>query len=304
MFEVPALSELPTTQRARGQYALRYEDIAQDGHVKLTALPPAIGVACFRPLWLSHPINRELAARIGPEQVLPILTGITIESLEGPIPVGELLDAEGGYALAHGVDGAGAVDRLFLNMSVEVRGPRGFTHGKQPAGAGEKIPVGRAFAEHVFTRPFAPREARKVLRFDVEGQPSVPADQYRWKNAMELLTLPEHAEALGPLSPEAMPTVFGLVHTDSNQHVNSLAYPALFEQAVVRRASELGVSTTGLARVVEVAYRKPCFAGDVMSLHVQLCRVGGVFHATGFFAPAGLGPERAHCTLRLQLRPS
>lgn len=298
MFRFPEVPEVPPTQRAHGEYGLRYEDIAQTGYLKLTALPPAIGAACFRPLWRDHPIN----VHLGPRGVLPILTGISIERLDGPVPIGDLLPVDGSYQLAHDVDASGNVSRLFLNMHATIWGRRGLTHGKQPPGAGESIQVGRVFAEHVFTRPFGPPSERKVLSFDVPGEAAVPSARYRWVDAIELLTLPSNAEPLCALSPEPAPIAFGLVHTDANQHVNSLVYPSLFEQAVVRRATEVGLKDLPLASLVEVAYRRPCFAGDVMDLHLQLFRSENQIGAIGSLTPVGAGPERASCTLRLAMR--
>jgi hypothetical protein len=298
MFRFPRVSQVPAGQRGHGEYGLRYEDIAQNGDLKLTALQPAIGAACFRPLWRTHPINVQL----GPKGVLPILTGITIERTDGPVSLIENLQAEGSYQLAHDVDAAGNVSRLFLNLHATISGQRGLTHGPQPPGAGERIQVGRVFAEHAFTRPFAPAGERKVLSFDVPGEEAVPSARHRWVNAVDLLSQPPGAEALCPLSPEPSTIAFGLVHTDSNQHVNSLVYPSLFEQAVVRRATELGLKDLPLTRLVDVAYRKPCFAGDVVQLHLQLLRSGDEIGAVGYLAPVGVGPERANCTMRLSLR--
>jgi len=298
MFRFPTIAEVPPSQCARGEYAMRYEDIAQTGYMKLTALQPAVGAACFRPLWRNHPIN----VRLAPKGVLAILTGISIERLDGPVPLGDLLEAHGSYQLAHDVDAAGQVSRLFLNMHATIWGRRGLTHGKQPPGAGERIQVGRLFTEHVFTRPFSPPGERKVLSFDVPGEPAVPSERYRWTDAIDLLKLPADAEVLCPLTREPSSIAFGLVHTDSNQHVNSLVYPNLFEQAVVRRATELGLKDLPLATLMEVAYRKPCFAGDVVDMHIQLFRSEGQLGAVGYIAPIGVGPERASCTLRVALR--
>ena len=75
------------------------------------------------------------------------------------------------------------------------------------------------------------------------------------------------ADALDRASPDETLIVFGLVHTDSNQHVNSLVYMRLFEEAVLRRFAALGLPEPVLARRLEIAYRKPCFAGDRMHVH-------------------------------------
>jgi acyl-CoA thioesterase FadM len=61
----------------------------------------------------------------------------------------------------------------------------------------------------------------------------------------------------------------GVMHTDSNQHVNSLVYPRLFEEAALRRFAVLGKSTTVLARSIDIAYRRPSFAGDTLRIFVR-----------------------------------
>lgn len=295
MFRHLELETLPAAQRTRGQYAMRYEDVAQDGTIKLTALAPAFGPACYRALWRPHPVNE----RMSPQGVLAILTGMRLEVLGGPIAVTEALSAEGGFTLAHERDAAGDVSRIFLNLQVNVSGARGVTHGKQPPGAGEPIAVGRAFAEHVFTRPFGPPEQRKVLVLEGPEGTFVPPERYAWPDASRLLSVGPSDRVLTDVLSESF--TFGLIHTDANQHVNSLVYPSVFEQTVVRHAVALGIKDVGLGRTIDIAYRRPCFAGDVMALHVQLLRSDNALTATGYFAKPGQGPERAHCTLRLLL---
>jgi hypothetical protein len=295
MFRHLDLDSLPTGHRTRGQYAMRYEDVAQDGTIKLTAIAPAFGPACYRPLWRSHPVNERMIQ----QGVLAILTGMRLEMLGGPIAVMESLSAEGGYMLAHEQDAAGNVTRVFLNLQVNVSGTRGVTHGKQPPGAGEPIAVGRAFAEHVFTRPFGPPDQRKVLALEGPEGLFVPPERYAWPDAQQLLALHVEDRALTDFVAETI--TFGLIHTDANQHVNSLVYPSLFEQAVVRRVHALGLKDVGLGRLIDIAYRRPCFAGDVMSLQVQLLRTRDGLTAIGYFAKPNEPPQRAHCTLRLVL---
>jgi hypothetical protein len=171
----------------------------------------------------------------------------------------------------------GAVDRLILELWVDLYGNEGRTFGPIIDGKGERIHVGRCFAEHVFTRPFAPREERKVLSFG-EHHP-LPEHVYDWRAPDELLALPDGAqvatqsasgcEFLDEMALDDVPVHFSLSHTDSNQHVNSLVYPRLFEEAALRRFGKLGKKTAVLATVVELAYRKPCFAGDRMRFSLR-----------------------------------
>ena len=66
-----------------------------------------------------------------------------------------------------------------------------------------------------------------------------------------------------------VPIVFGVVHTDSNMHVNSLAYLRVLEEAALRRFVELGRGSMVLGRDIDITYRKPCFAGQTMHVVLQ-----------------------------------
>jgi acyl-CoA thioesterase FadM len=47
-------------------------------------------------------------------------------------------------------------------------------------------------------------------------------------------------------------------------HVNSLVYLRVFEEAALRRFAALGRGASLLGRTMEIAYRRPCFAGQTM----------------------------------------
>src|SRR5207302_4862207 len=148
----------------------------------------------------------------------------------------------------HTVDANGDVNRLLFNMWCTAWGPRGRTFGPPPPGAGEPVAVGRVFAEHVLTRLFAPPAERKVLQ--LAG--SVPSARWQWRDHGEVLRLPEGAAWLDEeFSPDPAEVVFGLTHTDSNQHVNSLVYPRLFQEAALRRLAHKGLSAAVLAERLE-----------------------------------------------------
>src|SRR5579883_623451 len=252
--------EVPAPSRAEAVCALRYEDVSQDGRLTLLALPPVLGPA----LWQTRMVHDPLARALHREGVVPILDRFVIEGGEGPVSVSRPLAVAGRYDLAHTVDERGAVDRILLRMWAQATAPRARTHGAQPAGEGEPIFAGRVYAEHVFTRPFAPPAERKVLRLDyADGAPAVPERRISWRSPDAVLVPPPGAVALdpAPLADEA-PVVFGLHHTDSNQHVNSLVYPRLFQDAALRRFAARGEDPRLSARALEIAYRKPCFAGE------------------------------------------
>ena len=245
----------------------RYEDVAQDGRALLEALPHTLGEVAWRPLLTQQAEHRALLQH----GIVPILTRLVIDAGDEPVPVTRALEARGAFDLAHATDDAGAVERLLLDLWAEVHGARGRTH--QPAGEGDgaRVLVGRVFAEHVFTRPWGPPEHRKVTRFDVEGLAPVPARRRAFRPLHACAALPPDAtwiDSSATLDP--CPIVFGLLHTDSNQHVNSLVYPRLFAEAALRRLAERERPRRVLVRALDIAYRKPSFAGERVRIHTRL----------------------------------
>ena len=99
---------------------------------------------------------------------------------------------------------------------------------------------------------------------------------------------------------ERVTHVFGLAHTDSNQHVNSIVYPRWFEDAAVRRLAQHGVRGSVLGRGSEVLFRKPFFAGQEARFSLQtFAGPADTWLAIGEMAPPAGG--KPHCYLRLQL---
>jgi hypothetical protein len=294
MFDFPEDHDVPSDQRGHATLPIRYEDVTQDGRVHVLSIPHATGPAVWQAVLAKHPIAR-VAQRIG---IVPVLTRLVIEGGSRPISVRRPLEVEGHYSLAHTVDDGGHVNRLILTTSAVAFGQVGRTHGPPPRDAGERVQVGRVFGENVFTRLFAPPEQRKIVRFDFEGVPAVPERRYAWRAPDELLEMPPDAEPLDDhLRDDAASIAFGLSHTDSNQHVNSLVYPRLFEEAALRRFAELGYPTNVLARHVEIVYRKPVFAGDRMRIQLRAFRRQGQPAAVGTFVPLSGG--KPHCWLRV-----
>jgi hypothetical protein len=295
MIPFPVEPTVSDSQRARGAVPLRYEDIAQNGGLNVLALPN-----CLSPLWhvlfSAHPAG--VAART--MGVIPILARLILEGGEGPLGAGPPLQTQGAFELAHTVDAQGSVDRLLLNMWANGFGRRGRTHGPPPEGAGETVLAGRVFAEHVFTRLFAPASERKVLRFDLPGLPEIPETRHVWHPLEACAALPEGAVALdADFVTDPSPVAFGLAHTDSNQHVNSLVYPRLFEDAALRRFAAHGLPTAVLSRRVEVGFRKPCFAGERVRIVSRAFTLGERLGAVGMFVPdaPSEGPVRPYCYL-------
>lgn len=278
--ELPDVAALPS-QTASASLTLRYEDLAQDGRMKADAVPFAMGETCWRRLLITHP----LSARLAREGIVPILRRLIVAVDETPLSTANELSADGRFGLAIAREQNG--DRYLLELSTEVRGPRGRTFAKVER-AGDIERVASIYGEHVFTRLFAPPEERRVRELP-EGL-AVEAER-TWVEPEDLLTRDE-ASADG--EPVTRAHRFSLVHTDSNQHVNSLAYPRLFE--------ELSCQLFGdplLARAFDLAYRKPCFAGEEVVVHAQRVK-----RREGFGARVWLdvpGEERARCAGRMWL---
>jgi len=266
---------------AEASMPLRWEDVAQDGRIMLTALAPAIGGTIWNGLLRDEPGVVES----GKQGLVAILSRITADGSDEPIKVIAPVNARGTYQLMHSVDAAGAVDRLFLNAWVDVRGRRGRMY---PPETGPEVPAGRIFVEHTFTRLFGPPETRRVKQLDVTGLPPVPPARYVAPGFATAMEVPEGAAALEPeYLPDATFTCFGLEHTDSNQHVNSLVYPRLFAEAALRRLEAMGRSRVVLVRALDIAYRKPSFAGDRVQVHLKMFEIGGRIGAAGFLAAPG-----------------
>ena len=257
---------------------LRFEDVAQDGRLVLEALPNAIGPAVWGRLLAHDP----LAIACRQKGIVPILSRLSLEGTAGPFSVAAEVTSELRYQIAPIED-----DRLVLDVWAELFARTGRTHtglaglSPQPETDGEmRMVAGRVFAEHAFTKPFAPAGQRRVTRSDLEGALPPLAPRVPLVAADAMTVLPDGARPLEPgLRVDPWPVTFGVVHTDSNHHVNSLVYLRVFEEAALRRFAELGVHDRpiGLGRRIDIAYRKPCFAGQSMRVVEQaFAYAGGV----------------------------
>jgi hypothetical protein len=295
---LPAIPDVPSDQRALADGPLRYQDVSQDGRLLLTALPHFMGQTVFQSLLVKSAASRQ-HAHAG---ILPIMSRLLIEVGPGPVSIRKEVTTQGGFEVAHTVDENGAVNRLLLDMWATMTAPASRTNGPRPANAGEPVDVGRVYGEHVFTRPFAPAGARKVTHFEDGPWPAVPAARRVWRTPEAILALPDGASWLEEdFAPDEAPYVFGLGHTDSNQHVNSLVYPRLLEDAALRRLARLGRSALVLGRSVEIGYRKPCFAGQKVRIFLRGYVRAGVSGVVGFFRPDDDLSARPHAVGRMEL---
>ncbi len=299
--DLPPLPLVPDAQRGEGSLSLRYDDVTQDGRMRLEPMTHALSAAVWRRAIPGHP----LWARFSGTGILPILSRLRIESGGGPIDVHGSVRSHGLFDLARTVDPEGRV-RLRLDAWAEVSGQRGRTHGPPPERAGEATLLGRVIAQHVLTRPFAKdRAARQVHDLDLPEGTTFRDEP--WSAPTSVLALPSGASFIDDaFTVDPCPIVFGLGHTDSNQHVNSLVYPRLFEEAALRRLRALGSSTSVMARFVDVAFRKPCFAGDELRVVLRAYRAGDELGVIGALVRAhdardGEPSDAAHCFVRMQL---
>lgn len=254
------------TPRAQARVHLRFEDVTQDGRLVLEALPNALGPTVWRGILAADPATHACVAH----GIVPILSRFVLEGRPGPFSANEPVEAEGTCRLARAEDG-----RFVLDMWADLTGAIGRTYGSTER-AGERVLAGRILAEHVLTRPFAPPGQRRVTSLDFPGAPRVTATRPASPAYDAIASVPEGAKALEPRkTADPVPVVFGLVHTDSNMHVNSLVYLRLFEEAALRRFASLGRGTTLLGRTLDIAYRKPCFAGQTMRVVQQAFEDGG-----------------------------
>lgn len=292
MFPAPATPTFPQGHSATTSAYLRYEDVTQDGHLIPVAAPSALAG-----LWREVLVQHAGARNALQQGIIPILTRLTINSLEQRIRVDRPIESSTGFALAHDMQGD-AVSRLFMNVWCEIRGVAGRL-GRNAGAGGELALAGTVFAEHTFTRPLAPPEQRKVTRLAVDGYPELPELRHAAPPPTTAQEAPDDATWLDELAPDPAEYAFTLDQTDSNQHVNSLVYIRLFHDALNRRLAATGRPMRLRSRAVDIAYRKPCFAGDKVRASLRLFESRDGLGAAGLIA--GVGDGKPRCYVRVQV---
>lgn len=259
-------------QLGRGQTRLRFEDVAQDGRLRLEGIWPAIGPI----LWGKMEVAEALL-RLGAQGIRAVLSYVQLEGGSEPVSVRALCEQEVRWRIGHTTDADGQLNRLVFDTWLSTSAPLGESGNPgAPPVAETRVRVARAYGQHVFTRPVAAPGRHRVLSLADPLLDDLPGPRVSWRDPLSVLDIPDAAELLDVVPrPDLAPTVFGLCHTDGNQHVNFLSYPRLVEEAALRRFAELGLGARRLARRAEVGYRKPCFAGDVMRIVMQAYRSAG-----------------------------
>lgn len=282
--EPPAVGGL---QLGTGHTRLRFEDVAQDGRLRLEGIWPAIGPI----LWGKMGVAQALA-RLGEQGIRAVLSYVQLEGGSEPISVRALCEQEVRWRIAETRDADGALTRLLFDTWLITTAPRGqANHPGGPPVSSELVRVARAYGQHVFTRPTAPAGQHRVLELDDPLLAGLGREPSAFKDPNALFVPSPDAEPLDPHpSADAQPTVFGLCHSDGNQHVNFLSYPRLAEEASLRRFAELGLGARRLARRAEVGYRKPSFAGEVVRLVTQVFRSPGELEVVAAFFGDEAGP--------------
>ena len=287
--EVPP-SRGPGQDGGKASLRPRYEDIAQDGRIQLPALMPGLGAAVWRALLSQIPAIETFRN----QGIAPILRRLVLVGEDRPVSVNVPIEYTGAFRLAREKGGA----RLFANMWLEARAPIAHTLAPNPPADAPSELVGRIFAEHVLTRPFAPVAERKVTRLDAPGIPPVPEDEHVLESAEALVE-----SAGGPLE-ESGDFVFGALHTDSNQHVNSLVYPRVFEEQVTRRLvqdARIPAPEKLLARAIELRWRRPFFAGERATIAMRLDEEPGDGWKCSAIGTFSNGPK-LNAVVKLRLR--
>lgn len=277
MFPAPPRPAFPDDQHGKSEGHLRYEDVTQDGRLMPIAIPPTLSG-----FWRSVLVKHKGATLAGQQGIIPILTRLTITALDQHVRVDRMIESDTGFQLAHDLAN-GEVSKLYMLTWSDVRGAAGRIVPRTPAGP--LTLVGTQFAEHVYTRPFGPPEQRKITRFEVPGFPEVPELRYAAPAASTAGEAPDGAVWLDELAQDPTDVVFSLDQTDSNQHVNSLVYIRIFIDAINRRLQ--GRSLMVRSKAVDIAYRKPCFAGDRVRCSLRLFEKDGIVGAAGFIAAPG-----------------
>lgn len=299
LFPAPPAPEFSPGQATLNPHTPRYEDCIQDGRLTTLAIPPSLATT-----WNARDAANPGARKARASGLISLLTRLTVASIDQPVRVNRPFEVRGGFQLAHDRDAGGAVSKLFMNVWTDVWGRPHLPQDVRAPGAGRDLVLaGRAFAEHTYTRPFAPPDQRRVVSLaGFEGLPALPEPRYHQPAPTSAADAPDGATWMDELAADPVDTMFTLDQTDANQHVNSLVYVRLYLAAFERRLAASGLSPRLRSREFDIAYRKPSFVGDRIRAHVRLFAHGECVGGAGFLAAAG-EEARPRCYVRVVYSP-
>jgi hypothetical protein len=258
--------------------SLRYDDVIQDGRLRLESSWRPTG----RLLWRDEAAARVFSGMTG--GVTNVLSRVALQAGEARLEPRAKLRTRVSYRFEHTVNAQGEVDRLLFSTWVQV-------HGR--GADGEFQPAARAYGQRVFTRLNAPPGKHLVTHLPSFGESGFPPDRVTWEPATALLGMPAGAVPLEPAPRlDPVPLIFGLSHTDLNQHVNFLMYHRAVEQAALGRSLAFGNGAKLASREVALGYRKPSFAGETLRIAVQAFRLSGVFGVLAAVVEEDGGPTQ------------
>ena len=296
-FPAPPAPAFAPAHAATTRDHLRYEDCTQDGRLIPLALPPAMGGLWQEVIVASPRRAQRDRVRHHPD---PDPADAALARAADPDRSPDRGRARASQ-LAHDLDERGEVARLFMNVWCEVRGIAGRIGPRQVEGA--LSPAGhRVRRAHVHpavraarSAPGHPARGRGVsgrARGRATPQPPPTTAQRGCRRARRWLD--ELAAGSGR----------GRVHarSDRREPARQLAglHPACSPRPPTAAWPRPGAPLTVRSRAVDIAYRKPCFAGDRVRAHVRLFE-----HAAGLGA-AGLivGAEgKPRCYVRVLFDP-
>jgi len=298
VFPAPPAPTFSPDQAITAERYQRYEDCTQDGRLTAIAIPPALATL-WQTTMAHHPGARNAVAA----GVVSLLTRLTVTSFDQPIRVQRPVESTVGFELAHDRDAAGAVSRLFMNVWADVRGIPGRGRGAPAPVGRDPVLAGQAFAEHTFTRPFAPPDQRRVTSLaGIAGYPELPVARYPAPAPSSAAEAPAGATWLDELAADPVEIRFTLDQTDANQHVNSLVYVRYFLDAFQRRLAAGSHPDRVRSKAFDIAYRKPSFVGDRVRAQLRMFAHGDHLGGAGFIAAAG-EETRPRCYVRVLFGP-
>ena len=275
MFPAPPIPTFPPGQSLTSPLGLRFEDVTQQGYLLPIAIPPVLA-----PLWRDVVAPHAGVRNAIASGVIPILTRLTLVTEDQQVRADRAAQAHAGFVIAR--SGEGDEARVYFNAWAELRASAGKL--SRHAEVGALTLAGTLVAEHTFTRLLAPPDQRRVTRLEVEGLPAVPEIEYAAPMSTSAQAAPNGAQWLDELAPDTAEYCFTYDQTDSNQHVNSLVYIRIVLDAVNRRLAAVGHTLHVRSRAIDIAYRKPCFAGDRVRAHLRLFEHEGMIGAAGRIA--------------------